>query len=392
MNIQINPRAQALKIPGTRQFSNQLVLYPDAVNLTIGQPDFPTPTSVKEAGIRAIEQNLTGYSHNAGLLELRNAVNSFFFDKYGFSYDLQSEIIITNGASEAIDAVFRTILVEGDEVILPAPTYSGYVPVIELCGAKVVYLDTTDTNFQPSAERLANLINERTKAVFFNNPSNPTGVVLTKETMNELVDVIKGKNLFVLTDEIYSENTFSGKHHSFASYEEIREKLFYIHGVSKSHSMTGWRIGFLMGPANVLEHVVKVHAFNTICASLPAQYAAMEALTNAKDTPSEMNLQYVKRRDFVFSRLTDMGLTVEKPNGAFYIFPDIRKYGMNSFEFATKLLQEGGVAVVPGSAFTAYGEGFIRISYAYNMAVLEKGMNRLEEFLLTLSHLNSSSI
>lgn len=385
MNIQINPRAQSLKIPGTRQFSNQLVNYPDAVNLTIGQPDFPTPTSVKEAGIRAIEQNLTGYSHNAGLLELRNAVNSFFFDKYGFSYDLQSEIIITNGASEAIDAVFRTILVEGDEVILPAPTYSGYVPVIELCGAKVVYLDTTDTNFQPSAERLANLINERTKAVFFNNPSNPTGVVLTKETMDELVDVIKEKNLFVLTDEIYSENTFSGKHYSFASYEEIREKLFYIHGVSKSHSMTGWRIGFLMGPANVMEHVVKVHAFNTICASLPAQYAAMEALTNAKDTPSEMNLEYVKRRDFVFSRLTEMGLTVEKPNGAFYIFPDIRKYGMNSFEFATKLLQEGGVAVVPGSAFTAYGEGFIRISYAYNMAVLEKGMNRLEEFLLTLS-------
>lgn len=385
MNIQINPRAQALKIPGTRQFSNQLVHYPDAVNLTIGQPDFPTPTSVKEAGILAIEQNLTGYSHNAGLLELRNAVNSFFFDKYGFSYDLQSEIIITNGASEAIDAVFRTILVEGDEVILPAPTYSGYVPVIELCGAKVVYLDTTDTNFQPSAERLANLINERTKAVFFNNPSNPTGVVLTKETMDELVDVIQEKNLFVLTDEIYSENTFSGKHHSFASYEVIREKLFYIHGVSKSHSMTGWRIGFLMGPANVMEHVVKVHAFNTICASLPAQYAAMEALTNAKDTPSEMNLEYVKRRDFVFSRLTEMGLTVEKPNGAFYIFPDIRKYGMNSFEFATKLLQEGGVAVVPGSAFTAYGEGFIRISYAYNMAVLEKGMNRLEEFLLTLS-------
>ena len=384
MNIRINPRAQSLKIPGTRQFSNQLIHYPDAINLTIGQPDFPTPLSVKKAGIRAIEQNLTGYSHNAGLLELRSAVNSFFTDKYGFSYDIQNEIIITNGASEAIDAVFRTILEEGDEVILPAPTYSGYVPVIELCGAKVVYLDTTDTNFQPSAQRLASLINDRTKAVFFNNPSNPTGVVLTKETMNGLVDVIKEKDLYVLTDEIYSENTFSGQHHSFANYKEIRDKLFYIHGVSKSHSMTGWRIGFLMGPANVMEHVVKVHAFNTICASLPAQYAAIEALTNAKDTPSEMNLEYVKRRDFVYSRLTNMGLSVEKPNGAFYIFPDIRKYGMNSFEFATKLLQEGGVAVVPGSAFTTYGEGFIRISYAYSMAVLEQGLNRLEAFLLTL--------
>lgn len=385
MNIRINPRAQSLKIPGTRQFSNQLVHYPDAINLTIGQPDFPTPLSVKEAGIRAIEQNLTGYSHNAGLLELRSAVNSFFSDKYGFSYDIENEIIITNGASEAIDAVFRTILEEGDEVILPAPTYSGYVPVVELCGAKVVYLDTTDTNFQPSAERLASLITDKTKAIFFNNPSNPTGVVLTKETMDGLVDVIKEKNLFVLTDEIYSENTFSGKHHSFANYKEIRDKLFYIHGVSKSHSMTGWRIGFLMGPSNVIEHVIKVHAFNTICASLPAQYAAIEALTNAKDTPSEMNLEYVKRRDFVYSRLMDIGLTVEKPNGAFYIFPDIRNYGMNSFDFATKLLQEGGVAVVPGSAFTSFGEGFIRISYAYSMAVLEKGLNRLEKFLLTLN-------
>ena len=385
MNIRINPRAQSLKIPGTRQFSNQLVHYPNAINLTIGQPDFPTPSSVKEAGIRAIEQNLTGYSHNAGLLELRSAVNSFFSEKYGFSYDVQNEIVITNGASEAIDALFRTILEEGDEVILPAPIYSGYVPVIELCGAKVVYLDTTDTNFQPSAERLADLITDKTKAVFFNNPSNPTGVVLTKETMDGLIGVIKEKNIFVLTDEIYSENTFSGKHHSFASYKEIRDKLFYIHGVSKSHSMTGWRIGFLMGPANVMEHVVKVHAFNTICASLPAQYAAIEALTNAKDTPSEMNVEYVKRRDFVYSRLMEMGLTVEKPNGAFYIFPEVKKFGMTSFDFATKLLQEGGVAVVPGSAFTVYGEGFIRLSYAYSMTVLEEGLNRMEKFLQTLS-------
>lgn len=384
MNIRINPRAQSLKTPGTRQFSNQLVHYPNAINLTIGQPDFPTPSSVKEAGIRAIEQNLTGYSHNAGLLELRSAVNSFFSEKYGFSYNVQNEIVITNGASEAIDALFRTILEEGDEVILPAPIYSGYVPVIELCGAKVVYLDTTDTNFQPSAERLADLITDKTKAVFFNNPSNPTGVVLTKETMDGLIGVLKEKNIFVLTDEIYSENTFSGKHHSFASYKEIRDKLFYIHGVSKSHSMTGWRIGFLMGPANVMEHVVKVHAFNTICASLPAQYAAIEALTNAKDTPSEMNVEYVKRRDFVYSRLMDMGLTVEKPNGAFYIFPEVKKFGMTSFDFATKLLQEGGVAVVPGSAFTVYGEGFIRLSYAYSMTVLEEGLNRMEKFLLTL--------
>ncbi|TQR21334.1 aminotransferase class I/II-fold pyridoxal phosphate-dependent enzyme [Psychrobacillus vulpis] len=381
MSLSINPRAQALKVPGIRQFSNQLVNFPNAINLTIGQPDFPTPISVKEAGIRAIEQNLTGYSHNAGLLELREAVNNFFTTKYGFSYDPQNEIVITNGASEAIDSIFRTILEEGDEVILPAPIYSGYVPVIELCGAKVVYLDTTETGFQPSAQKLEALITDKTKAILFNNPSNPTGVVIQKETMDELVHLLKDKDVFVLTDEIYSENTFSGEHFSLASYKELRDKLFYIHGVSKSHSMTGWRVGFLMGPFSILKQVMLVHSYNSICASLPAQHATIEALTNSKDTPEEMNVEYVKRRDYVYNRLVEMGLSVEKPNGAFYIFPSIKDFGMTSFDFATKLLHEGGVAVVPGSTFTPYGEGFIRISYAYSMTVLVEGLNRIEKFI-----------
>ncbi|WP_277585164.1 aminotransferase class I/II-fold pyridoxal phosphate-dependent enzyme [Psychrobacillus antarcticus] len=384
MPLTINPRANALEVPGIRKFSNQLVNFPNAINLTIGQPDFPTPISVKEAGIRAIEQNLTGYSHNAGLLELREAVNTFFSNKYGFSYDPQHEIVITNGASEAIDSIFRTILVEGDEVILPAPIYSGYVPVIELCGAKVVYLDTTDTAFQPSAEQLEKLITDKTKAVLFNNPSNPTGIVMQRETMDELVQMLKDKDVYILTDEIYSENTFSGSHISLASYSEIRDKLFCLHGVSKSHSMTGWRIGFVMGPAEIMKKVTLVHAYNSICSSLPAQYAAIEALTNAKDTPAEMNMEYVRRRDYVYHRLLEIGLSVEKPNGAFYIFPSIKAYGMSSFEFATKLLHSGGLAVVPGSTFTPYGEGYIRISYAYSMPILVEGLNRLENFIQTL--------
>lgn len=387
MSLHLNPRAKALKVPGTRQFSNQLVNYPDAINLTIGQPDFPTPQSVKEAGIHAINNNLTGYSHNAGILNLRESINTFFSDKYGFSYDPINEIIVTNGAAEAIDSLFRTILEEGDEVILPAPIYTGYVPVIEFCGAKVVYLDTTETNFQPSAEKLAELITDKTKAVLFNYPSNPTGVVLTKETMDQLVEVLVNKDIYVITDEIYSENTFSGDHLSFASYPQLREKLFYIHGLSKSHSMTGWRIGFLMGPAEVMQHVLKVHLYNSICANLPAQYAAIEAVTNAKGTPEEMNVEYIKRRDFVYKRLVEIGLPVEKPNGAFYIFPSIQAYGLNSFDFATKLLQEGGVAVVPGSAFTPYGEGYIRISYAYGMPVLVEGMDRLEKFVQKLKRI-----
>jgi len=385
MKLTINEKVEMIPVPGIRQFSNKLIHFPDAVNLTIGQPDFPTPEAVKNAGIRAIENNETGYSHNAGLIELRQAVSSFFKDKYGFFYNPENEIVITNGASEAIDSAFRTILSPGDEVILPTPLYLGYEPIIELCGAKVVYLDTTDTAFQPSPERLESLITPKTKAILFNFPSNPTGVTIEKEQMDKLVSVLEKHNVFILSDEIYSENTFSGKHVSFAQYEVLRDRLFLIHGLSKSHSMTGWRIGYVLGPANFMEHILKVHLYNSVCASVPSQHAGIEALNECRHIPAEMNLEYVKRRDFVYDRLTKMGLNVVKPNGAFYIFPSIKKYGMDSYVFATRLLEEGGVAAVPGSAFSEYGEGYLRISYAYAMPVLEKGMDRLEKFLLELS-------
>ena len=386
MKLTINEKVEMIPVPGIRQFSNKLVDFPDAVNLTIGQPDFPTPKAVKKAGIRAIENNETGYSHNAGLLELRQAVSSFFEDKYGSIYTPENEIVITNGASEAIDSVFRTLLSPGDEVILPTPLYLGYEPIIELCGAKVVYLDTTDTEFCPSPERLASLITPKTKAILFNYPSNPTGVTLEKERMDELVAVLEKHSVFIVSDEIYSENTFSGEHVSFIQYASLRERLFLIHGLSKSHSMTGWRIGYVLGPAYIMEHVLKVHLYNSVCASVPSQHAGIVALNECRHIPAEMNLDYIKRRDFVYKRLLEMGLDVVKPNGAFYIFPSIRKYGIDSFSFATKLLEEGGVAAVPGSAFTKYGEGYLRISYAYAMPVLEEGMNRLEAFLMKLQN------
>ncbi|NMH70491.1 aminotransferase class I/II-fold pyridoxal phosphate-dependent enzyme [Bacillus sp. RO3] len=381
MSITINARAQRLVIPGIRQFANQLAYYPDAINLTIGQPDFPTPEAVKEAGIKAITSNQTGYSHNSGLLELRIAIRDFFADVYGLDYNPETEVIVTNGASEAIDAVFRTILEEGDEVILPAPLYSGYEPIITMCGAKVVYLDTSVTQFRPSPDRLEDLITDKTKAVLFNYPSNPTGVTLSKEEVDELVDVIEKHDLFVISDEIYSENAFEGEHHSFAAYQNLKDRLFLIHGLSKSHSMTGWRIGFVLGPESVMEHVVKIHIYNVVCASVPGQYAAIEALRNNRHVPALMNVAYKKRRDFVYERLMEMGFDVVLPKGAFYIFPSIKRYNLSSLEFATRLLKEGGVAVVPGSAFTHYGEGYIRISFAYSMDVLEKGLIRLEHWL-----------
>lgn len=384
MSLSINQKAQELEAPGIRQFANQLIHFPDAINLTIGQPDFPTPEAVKEAGIKAITNNQTGYSHNAGLLELRQATASFFKDTYGFSYDPETEIIITNGASEGIDSVFRTILEEGDEVIIPAPIYSGYEPIIELCGAKVVYLNTADTGFLPSLERLEALVTPKTKAILLNYPSNPIGITIEPELMDNLVGLLEKLDIYVVSDEIYSENTFSGQHRSFASYPQLRDRLFLIHGLSKSHSMTGWRIGFVLGPKSLMQHVINVHLYNSICASLPSQYAGIKALTACREVPSEMNIEYIKRRDFVYERLLSMGLDVVKPNGAFYIFPSIKKFGLPSFEFATKLLHEGGVAVVPGSTFTEHGEGYIRISYAYAMPMLEKGMQRLEEFLAAL--------
>lgn len=384
MPLTINERITQIAVSGIRQFSNQLVHYPDAVNLTIGQPDFPTPERVKQAGIDAITHNLTGYSHNAGLIDLRNAVSRFFIEKYNFTYNADTEIIITIGASEAIDAVFRTILEEGDEVILPAPCYTGYAPIITMCGAKVKYLDTSDTGFQPSPERLKGLITEKTKAVLFNFPSNPTGVTIEPTQMDALAEVLKDQEIYVLSDEIYSENTFAGNHQSFASYPELRDRLFVIHGLSKSHSMTGWRIGFLLGPVHLMQHCIKIHQYNSVCAPVPSQYAAMEALGNSRNVPAEMNKEYVVRRDYVYDRLVNMGIDVVKPNGAFYIFPSIKQFGMTSFEFATKLLKEGGVACVPGSAFSEYGEGYMRISYAYAMPVLEKGMDRLEAFIAEL--------
>lgn len=381
MTLSLNPRAEALAISGIRQFFNQLVDYPDAINLTIGQPDFPTPEAVKRAGMEAIAANKTSYSHNAGLIELRQEVAAFFSDTYGLSYNPQTEIIITNGASEGLDSLLRTMIEEGDEVIIPAPCYTGYVPLIKLNGGKAVLLDTSDTGLVPDPTRLEAAITNKTKAVLFNFPSNPTGVSLNKEETDALVEVLKKHEVFIISDEIYSENVFEGQHFSFACYNEIKDRTFLVHGLSKSHSMTGWRMGFLLGPEEYLQHVLKVHQYNTVCASLPSQHAAIEALRNNRFVPDEMNAAYKTRRDYVYGKLIEMGFDVVKPTGAFYIFPSIEKFGLTSFEFATRLLKEGGVAAVPGSAFTQYGEGFLRISYAYAMPTLEQAMERMAEWL-----------
>lgn len=381
MGLTLNSRVLKLETPGIRKFSNQLVHFPDAINLTIGQPDFPTPKHIKEAAISSIYSDFTSYSLNAGLLSLRQEVQSFFEDCYNISYSAEDEIIITNGASEALDITFRTILEEGDEVILFAPAYPGYEPLIELCGAKAIFIDTTANGFKPTLDQLKDTVTAKTKAILFNYPSNPTGAILTKEEMQPLTDWLVTQDLYVISDEIYSENTFEGRHISLASMQGMRDRTILIHGLSKSHSMTGWRIGYTLAPKYLSEQMLKVHLYNVVCAPVTSQYAAIEALRNGRNDSLPMNNEYIKRRDFVYERLLAMGLKTGKPQGAFYIFPKIPSYFQDSHTFATKLLHEGGVAVVPGSAFTTYGEGYIRISYAYSMDILEEGLDRIERFL-----------
>ncbi|MCD2137839.1 aminotransferase class I/II-fold pyridoxal phosphate-dependent enzyme [Salinicoccus halitifaciens] len=380
----INQRVTALEIPGTRQFSNRVSAFRDGINFTIGEPDLPTPYTVKQAAIKAIENNRTGYSHNAGLFELRESISNFFKDVYGVKYDPEDEVVVTTGASEGIRSVFETILNEGDEVIIPAPCYSAYEPLVDLLGASVKYMDTSDTDFVPDPAQLRSMMTDKTKAVLLNFPSNPTGKVLSEEEMAPLVEELAGHDIFVIADEIYSEITYDAKHTSFSEYPELRDKLFLIHGLSKSHSMTGWRLGYVLGPAALMPYVLKVHLYDTICASLPSQYAAIEALDNSRHSPHEMAAVYRERRDMIIERLTALGFETKVPQGAFYVFPSIEKFNMTSFDFADQLLEKEHVAVVPGSGFTEFGEGFIRISYATSIENINEGLKRIERFINAL--------
>ncbi|GAX90859.1 aminotransferase A [Effusibacillus lacus] len=380
----INRRVKDIQISGIRKFSNLVAQYKDAVSLTIGQPDFFTPDHVKAAGIAAIEQNKTTYTMNAGLLELRQAASRFLHEKYGLTYQAADEVIVTNGASEAIDIALRTILEEGVEVILPGPVYPGYEPIIRMCGAVPVYIDTTRNGFRLSADLIKDKLTDKTRCVLLPYPSNPTGCVMPEEELEKIAALLSDKQIFVLSDEIYSELIYNGEHHSIAAISAMRDKTIVINGLSKSHSMTGWRIGFTFAPASITQHMLKVHQYNSTCASTISQYAATEALTNGMDDAVFMRDEYRVRRDYVLERLTGMGVEVVKPDGAFYVFPSIRNFGLKSFDFAAKLLEEQRVAVVPGDAFSPLGEGYIRISYAYSMEVLKEGLDRMERFVAGL--------
>lgn len=377
----INKQVKGIEISGIRKFYNLLTNYKDAVSLTIGQPDFPTPEHIKSAAKAAIDDNKTYYTPNAGLPELRNAVSGYYNKKYSMYYNPDNEIIITNGASEAIDTALRTILEEGSEVILPGPVYPAYEPIIRMCRAFPVYIDTTANNFKISASMIKEKITKNTRCIILPYPSNPTGCILGREDIDELTDLLADRDIFILSDEIYSELVYNGRHISIASYPKMKEKTIVVNGLSKSHSMTGWRIGFTLAPEYITKHMLKVHQYNATCASSVSQYAAKEALVNGFEDSRCMREEYASRRDYAYSRLLSMGLDVVKPEGAFYIFPSIKKFNMKSFDFAYSLLDKASVAVVPGDAFSIYGEGYIRISYACSTESLKEGLDRIEGFI-----------
>lgn len=385
----INKNVQNIELPAIRGFSERVSKLKNSINLTIGQPDFFTPDHIKIAGKQAIDENKTTYTHNAGTAEVRKAASQYVYTKYGLTYDWEDEVIITTGAAEALDLTFRTILEEGCEVILAGPVYLGYKPLIELCGATPVYVDVTNNGFKLTADLIEENITEKTRCVILSYPSNPAGVTLNKQELNQIGKLLKDKEIFIVSDEIYSELVYDDIHCSIGSVSELRNQTIIINGLSKSHSMTGWRIGLLFAPAYLAKAMLKIHIYSVSCASSISQQAALVAMTKGASDPIIMRDEYRKRRDYVYSRLISMGFDVIKPQGAFYIFPSIKQFSMKSFEFANLLLEKQQVAVVPGSAFSKMGEFHIRISFANSLDILEDGLNRIENFI---DNLNSYEI
>ncbi|WP_416149809.1 aminotransferase A [Salipaludibacillus sp. HK11] len=380
MESKLNSNVKNIELSGIRQFFNRVQAYPEAVQLTLGQPDFDTPDHVKQAAKKAIDQNQTRYTANAGLMELRTYTSEFIKKKYMLDYNPVDEIIVTTGASQGIDVTMRSILEPGDEVLIPAPVYPAYEPIIRLCGAVPIFIDTRETNFVVTTEQIRRHQTKRTKALILSYPSNPTGAVLTNDQLMELSTYLNKQDLFVVADEIYSELNYDRPHQSIASFPGMRERTIVINGLSKSHSMTGWRIGFIFSPREISKHMIKVHQYNVSCASSISQYAALEAMKYGQDDSLDMKSEYQKRRDFMIRRLEEIGLPTNSPSGAFYVFPSIKKSGVTSFEFALKLLEEEKLAVVPGDAFSYLGEGYVRLSYAYRIEELEEALLRLESF------------
>ncbi|MCR4806478.1 MAG: aminotransferase class I/II-fold pyridoxal phosphate-dependent enzyme [Lachnospiraceae bacterium] len=380
-----NPLSETIvniKPSGIRKFFDIASEMKDVISLGVGEPDFDTPWHIRDEGIYSLEKGRTFYTSNSGLMELREEIGAYLKRRCGLSYDARSQMIITVGGSEAIDIAMRAMIDPGDEVLIPQPSYVSYEPCAILAGGKPVIIELKNENeFKLTGQELLDTITDKTKILVMPFPNNPTGAMMTREELEDIARICVEKDIFVLSDEIYSELTYSGDHCSIASLPGMKERTILINGFSKGYAMTGWRLGYACGPEEIIAQMTKIHQFCIMCAPTTSQYAAIEALRNGDKDVAMMRESYDQRRRFLMNEFKGMGLPCFEPYGAFYVFPCIKEFGMTSEEFAFALLDAKRLAVVPGSAFGNSGEGFIRISYAYSLDNLKVAMGRLREYV-----------
>ncbi|MBU5460161.1 aminotransferase class I/II-fold pyridoxal phosphate-dependent enzyme [Anaerostipes sp. MSJ-23] len=381
----LSERVVGLEPSGIRKFFDIVSEMPDAISLGVGEPDFDTPWRIREEGIYSLERGKTFYTSNAGLKELRYEISEYLERKYQLVYHPCHEILVTVGGSEGIDVAMRTILNPGDEVIIVQPCFVSYVACVIMAGGVPVTVSLKEEDkFKLKKEQLEAAVTDKTKAIIISFPNNPTGAVMTKEELEPIADFAHEHDLMVISDEIYSELTYGHEHFSIAALPEMKDRSIVINGFSKAFAMTGWRLGYVAAPREIMKQMIKVHQFCIMAAPTTSQYAAIEAMRSCDDEVAEMRTAYNQRRRFLIHEFKRMGLDCFEPEGAFYIFPSIKKFGMTSEQFATQLLKEEKVAIVPGSAFGKCGEGYLRVSYAYSIEELKEALGRLERFIKRL--------
>ena len=382
MRNPLSDKITTIKPSGIRKFFDIVNEMEDAISLGVGEPDFDTPWHIRDEGIYSLEKGRTFYTSNAGLKELRTEIVKYIHRTQGVSYDPMKEVLVTVGGSEAIDLALRAMVNPGDEVLIPQPSYVSYEPCAILADAVPVIIELKEENeFRLTAKELRDAITDKTKILVLPFPNNPTGAIMEKKDLEEIAEVVKEKDLFVISDEIYAELTYKEKHVSIASLPGMKERTILINGFSKAYAMTGWRLGYACAPAVIMEQMIKIHQFAIMCAPTTSQYAAVEALRNGDDDVAQMRESYNQRRRYLMHAFQEMGLKCFEPYGAFYVFPCIKEFGMSSEEFAESLLREEKVAVVPGTAFGDCGEGFLRISYAYSLDNLKIAMEKIGHFI-----------
>lgn len=385
MRNPLSDRITEIPSSGIRKFFDIVSEMKDAISLGVGEPDFDTPWHIREEGIYSLEKGRTFYTSNAGLKELKTEICSYLSRRFEVTYDSDHEVMVTVGGSEAIDIALRAMLNPGDEVLVPQPSYVSYVPCTILANGVPVIIDLeAKDQFKLTKEKLLEKITPKTKVLILPFPNNPTGAVMDARELKEIADIIIEKDLFVISDEIYAELTYGGDHSTIAAFPGMKDRTVLINGFSKSYAMTGWRLGYAAAPRMILEQMLKIHQFAIMCAPTTSQYAAVAALRDGDKDVAVMRESYDQRRRYLMHAFQEMGLECFEPNGAFYTFPCIKRFGMTSDEFATRLLMEEKVAVVPGTAFGDCGEGYLRISYAYSLKNLKEALSRMERFIKRL--------